>query len=86
MYLKNKKKSRHKNQQNLKKTFKHEANRAVLKNRSSSLLDWIVRKSLGHNKINQHHSKIPKLVLETGKYQMSAKKSTKSARIITILE
>ena len=57
-----------------------------MKNGSSNLPDRIVPKGSAQSKTYRHHSKIPKLVLATGKHQMSAKKSTKSSKIIRILE
>ena len=50
---------------------------AVLKSRSSSLPDGSVPKGPAQIQTYQHHSKIPKLVLATGKHQMSAKKINK---------
>ena len=50
---------------------------AVLKSRSSNLPDGSVPKSPAQIQTYRHHSKIPNLVLATGKHQKSAKKPNK---------
>ena len=50
---------------------------AVLKNRSANLPDGSVPKDPAQIQTYRHHSKIPNLVLATGKYQKSAKKPNK---------
>ena len=50
---------------------------AVLKSRSSNLPDGSVPKGAAQIKTYRHHSKIPNLVLPTGKVQKYAKKNNK---------
>ena len=50
---------------------------AVLKSRSSNLPDGSVPKGPAQIETYRHHSKIPNLVLATGKHRKSAKKSNK---------
>ena len=57
------------------KTF--EQTPAVLKNRSFNLPDGSVPKGPAQSETYRHHSKIPNLVLATGKHQKSPKKSNK---------
>ena len=71
-------KSLQKNQQNLKKNIKTlEQTSAVLKSRSSNLPDGSVPNGPAQIQTNQHHLKIPNLVLTTGKHRKSAKKPNK---------
>ena len=70
-----------KHQQSAKKPTKSKENiktleqtPAVLKSRSSNLPDGSVPNGSAQIQTNQHPSKIPNLVLETGKHQKSAKK------------
>ena len=84
MHLKKKKKSRNKNQENLKKILKHYSK--PLKNKSSNLPDRSVPKGPVQNQTYQHYSKNPKLVPTTGKHQKSAKKPTKSKKNIKTFE
>ena len=50
---------------------------AVLKSRSSNLPDGSVPKGPSQTQTYRHHSKIPNLILATGKHQKSAKKPNK---------
>ena len=50
---------------------------AVLKNKSSNLTNGSLPKSPAQSQTYRHYSKIPKLVLPTGKHQKSAKKTNK---------
>ena len=59
---------------------------AVLKSRSSNLPDGSVPKDPAQIQTYRHHSKIPYLVLATGKHQKYAKKPTKSKKSIKTFE
>ena len=50
---------------------------AVLKNGSSNLSDSNVSKDPADNETYRHYLKIPKFVLENGKYQKSSQKVNK---------
>ena len=71
-------KSLQKNPTKSKKNIKTlEQTPAVLKSRSSNLLDGSVPKDPAQIQTYQHYSKIPNLVLAIGKHQKSAKKPNK---------
>ena len=71
-------KSLQKNPTKFKKNIKTlEQTPAVLKSRSSNLPDGSVPNGPAQIQTNQHHSKIPNLVLATGKHRKSAKKTNK---------
>ena len=53
---------------------------AVLKSRSSNLPDGSVPNGPAQIQTNWHHSKIPNLVLATGKHQKSAKKTQQNLK------
>ena len=55
---------------------------AVLKNMSSNLTNGSLPKSPAQSQTYRHYSKISKLVPPTGKHQKSAKKLTKSKKIL----
>ena len=71
-------KSLQKNKQNLKNILKKlEQTPPVLNSRSSNLQDGSVPNGPVQIQTKHHHSKIPNLVLASGKHQKSAKKPNK---------